>query len=77
MKKVSFVIPCYCSEHTILGVVAEICGKMDQLTEYSYNICLVNDCSSDNTMGVIRELCETTTISRGSALPAISGSMRR
>lgn len=59
MKKVSFVIPCYCSEHTILGVVAEICGKMDQLTEYSYNICLVNDCSPDNTMGVIRELCET------------------
>ena len=58
MKKVSFVIPCYRSEHTLPRVITEIQDKMKQLTEYEYDIFLVNDCSPDNTMGVIRKLCE-------------------
>ncbi|MCM1044050.1 MAG: glycosyltransferase family 2 protein [Candidatus Gastranaerophilales bacterium] len=57
MKKVSFVIPCYRSEHTLPHVIAEIDEKMKQLTQYEYEILLVNDCSPDNTFGVIRELC--------------------
>ena len=58
MKKVSFVIPCYRSEHTLPHVVTEIREKMQELTEYEYDIFLVNDASPDNTMGVIRKLCE-------------------
>ena len=58
MKKVSFVIPCYRSENTLPRVVTEIEEKMNQLTQYEYNIFLVNDCSPDNTFGVIRKLCE-------------------
>lgn len=58
MRKVSFVIPCYRSEHTISDVVAEIDEKMKQLKAYEYNIFLVNDCSPDNTFSVIRKLCE-------------------
>lgn len=58
MKKISFVIPCYRSEHTISGVVAEIQEKMKQLTQYEYDVFLVNDCSPDNTLQVVRELCE-------------------
>ena len=58
MKKVSFVIPCYRSEHTLPHVIAEIEEKMKTLTQYEYDIFLVNDCSPDNTMGVIRKLCE-------------------
>ena len=59
MKKVSFVIPCYRSEQTLPHVIAEIEGKMKELTEYTYDIFLVNDCSPDNTLGVIRKLCES------------------
>ena len=55
--KVSYVIPCYRSEATIREVVKEVQDKMKELTDYSYEIILVNDCSPDNTMGVIRELC--------------------
>lgn len=59
MKKVSFVIPCYRSEHTIMGVVAEIDEKMKELSSsYEYDIFLINDCSPDNTFQVIRKLCE-------------------
>ena len=53
MKKVSFVIPCYRSEHTLPHVVKEIREKMQELTQYEYDIFLVNDASPDNTMGTI------------------------
>lgn len=61
MKKISFVIPCYRSEHTIEGVIKEIEVTMAGLAKengYSFEIILVNDCSPDNTMGTIRKLCE-------------------
>lgn len=57
MKKVSFVIPCYRSEHTLPHVIAEIRKKMDSLPQYAYDIFLVNDCSPDDTVGTIRKLC--------------------
>lgn len=57
MKKISYIIPCYRSEHTLRHVVTEIEETMDAMKEYQYDIILVNDCSPDNTMGVIRELC--------------------
>ena len=57
MKKVSFVIPCYRSEHTLPPVVKEIREKMQELTQYEYDIVLVNDAAPDNTMGTIRYLC--------------------
>ena len=57
MKKVSFVIPCYRSEHTLPHVIAEITEKMKTMEQYQYDIFLVNDCSPDDTFGVIRKLC--------------------
>lgn len=57
MKKVSFVIPCYRSEHTLPHVVAEIEDKMKSLQRYEYDIFLINDCSPDDTLGTIRRLC--------------------
>ncbi|MBR4084585.1 MAG: glycosyltransferase family 2 protein [Lachnospiraceae bacterium] len=68
MKKVSFVIPCYRSEHTVEGVVKEIETTMDEpgvKKNYSYEIILVNDCSPDNTMGTIRKLCEEKNYIKG------------
>ena len=59
MKKVSFVIPCYRSEHTLPHVVAEIEEKMKSLEEqYNYDVYLVNDCSPDDTFETIRKLCQ-------------------
>ena len=54
-KKISFVIPCYRSEETLGAVVDEIIATM---TPYgaSYEIILVNDCSPDGTLDVIRGL---------------------
>ena len=59
MSLISYVIPCYRSEQTILKVVDEIRSTMDtRLQQYQYEIILVNDCSPDQTFEVIRSLCE-------------------
>lgn len=58
MSLVSFVIPCYRSEHTLPGVIEEINGAMEKMAAYSYEIILVNDSSPDDTIHTIRSLCE-------------------
>lgn len=65
MKKISFVIPCYRSEHTLPHVVAEIEKKMKEMSGYTYDIFLVNDCSPDGTLAVIRRLCEQKEFVKG------------
>ncbi len=57
MSKVSFVIPCYASEHTIPLVIEEVNEAMTKLNKYEWEYVLVNDCSPDNTFGAIKELC--------------------
>ncbi|MBQ7920299.1 MAG: glycosyltransferase family 2 protein [Lachnospiraceae bacterium] len=57
MKMVSFIIPCYRSEKTLPGVVAEIDAAMEKLGKYTYEIILINDCSPDGTFETIKSLC--------------------
>lgn len=58
MQLVSFVIPCYRSEHTVTAVVDEVRRTMPTLPQYDYEIVLVNDCSPDGTFSVISALAE-------------------
>ena len=54
-RKLSFVIPCYRSENTVLTVVDEIENTVDQRPEFDYEIILVNDGSPDNVWEVIKK----------------------
>jgi undecaprenyl-phosphate 4-deoxy-4-formamido-L-arabinose transferase len=66
MKKISYVIPCYRSEKTIEGVVAEIKDTMSAMADkYDYEIILVNDCSPDGTYGVIKNLAQSDNMITG------------
>lgn len=58
MMDISFVIPCYRSEKTISAVVEEIRNKMKELSKYSYEVILVNDCSPDNTFEKIKSIAK-------------------
>ena len=53
----SFVIPCYRSEHTVEAVVDEIMLEAGKLNIENYEIVLVCDCSPDNVWSVIERLC--------------------
>lgn len=50
---ISFVIPCYCSEKNLEGVISEIEAAMKKREGFEYEIILVNDNSKDNTKGLI------------------------
>ena len=69
MCKISFVIPCYGSEHTLKDVVNEIEHTVDEqnqnLAKWDYEIILVNDCSPDNVWNVIENLCENNSKVKG------------
>ncbi|MBQ9116339.1 MAG: glycosyltransferase family 2 protein [Clostridia bacterium] len=58
MKKLSFVIPCYCSEGSVGNVIAEIIKTVNDDGRYDYEIVCVNDFSRDNTLGVLKALAE-------------------
>ena len=57
-RKLSFVIPCYRSENTILDVVKEIEDTVIKRKEFFYEIILVNDGSPDNVWSVINNLAK-------------------
>lgn len=58
MKKLSFVIPCYCSEKSVGGVIAEIIKTVTDDGRYDYEIICVNDYSTDNTLGVLKDIAK-------------------
>ena len=55
--KISFVIPCYRSEHTIEGVVSEIKEVVSKRPEVDFEIVMVSDHSPDGVYGVIERMC--------------------
>ena len=77
MKLVSFVIPCYRSEHTVEAVTEEIRLTMAAQPDYDYEIVLVNDCSPDGTFAVIRALAEKDAHITAVDLAKNFGSTRR
>lgn len=62
-KKLSFVIPCYYSEKTLASVVETVI--LEFKTKYDIELVLVNDGSTDNTFGVIQELCQKYPFIKG------------
>lgn len=54
--KLSIVIPCYNSEQS-LGEVAQGAVKEAEKLGLDYELLLINDCSSDRTLSVIKDLC--------------------
>lgn len=57
MLKLSFVIPCYGSEHTIEPVVREVISLID-VKRFDYEFILINDSSVDNVWESINKLIE-------------------
>lgn len=57
--ELSFVIPCYRSENTILQVLEEIREKMAEKPEYTYEIITVNDNSPDNVLQILVRYADT------------------
>ena len=69
MIKVSFVIPCYGSEHTIEDVLSDIQKTMSEsLGSFEYEVVLVNDASPDRVWDVIQRISKNNSKIRGLCL---------
>ena len=59
MKKISIVIPCYNEEENIVGICSAVENEIKtNLSNYDYDILIIDNCSTDNTRALIRGICE-------------------
>ncbi len=57
-KLVSVVVPCYNEQESLPHLYEAVAGIMDFMSQYSWELLLVNDGSRDQTMAMIKELAE-------------------
>ena len=56
MKKISLFTPCYNEEGNIRQMYEKVTEVMQQLPQYEYEYVLIDNCSTDNTRAILREI---------------------
>lgn len=56
-KKISILIPCYNEEENIVDILNATALQMKQLSQYDYEIVVIDNCSKDKTQQLIRDVC--------------------
>ena len=56
-KTVSIMIPCYNEEENIAAITDAVAAQMEQLPQYDYEVVVIDNCSTDNTRPLLREIC--------------------
>ena len=56
MKKVSILIPAYNEEEVLYTLYDRLENVMNKLSNYEFEVLLINDGSKDNTLNILREL---------------------
>ncbi|MDR1803640.1 MAG: glycosyltransferase family 2 protein [Treponema sp.] len=58
MKKISILIPCYNEEKNVIPLSGEIVNIVEnKLASYDYEIIFIDNCSTDNTRPLLRDIC--------------------
>jgi glycosyltransferase involved in cell wall biosynthesis len=58
VKKISVLIPCYNEEGNVVPISGEIVRILEtECASYDYEIVFIDNCSTDNTRPLLRELC--------------------
>ena len=58
MKKVSIVVPCFNEEENVGPMSEALVEQMGKLQNYDYDLIFIDNCSTDNTRTVLREICK-------------------
>jgi len=58
MKKISILIPCYNEEDNVIPIAKAIEDELKKsCTNYDYEICFIDNCSTDKTRDILRFIC--------------------
>lgn len=57
MKKISVLLPTYNEYENAAPIALAVENELKKLTEYDYEILFIDNCSTDGTRDVLRELC--------------------
>lgn len=57
MKKVSIMVPCYNEEENVVPISEAIVRQMEALPQYDYELLFIDNCSTDNTRPLLRQIC--------------------
>ncbi|NLL91886.1 MAG: glycosyltransferase [Ruminococcaceae bacterium] len=59
MKKISVLIACFNEEENVVGISKAVEEELKKnCSNYDYEICFIDNCSTDNTRALIREICK-------------------
>lgn len=59
MKKIGVMIPCYNEQENIVQICDAVANEITtKLPQYDYEILIMDNCSTDNTRTLIREICK-------------------
>ena len=59
MKKISILVPCYNEEENVVPISEAIEDELKKsCSQYDYEICFIDNCSTDNTRPLLREICK-------------------
>lgn len=56
-KKVSIMVPCYNEEENVVPISEALVAQMEALPRYDYEILFIDNCSTDNTRPLLRQIC--------------------
>ena len=56
-KKVSVMVPCYNEEENVVAISEAIVTQMEALPQYDYELLFIDNCSTDGTRPLLREIC--------------------
>lgn len=56
-KKVSVMVPCYNEEENVVPISEAIVKQLEALPQYDYEILFIDNCSTDNTRPLLRQIC--------------------
>jgi polyisoprenyl-phosphate glycosyltransferase len=60
MKKINVVVPCFNEEENVVPISTAIIGVFEEfLSSYDYDIIFIDNCSTDNTRPLLKDLCRT------------------
>ncbi|MGP1586928.1 MAG: glycosyltransferase family 2 protein [Treponemataceae bacterium] len=59
MKKISILVPCYNEQENVIEISKAIVDVLTkELSSYDYEIIFIDNCSTDNTRVLLREICK-------------------